>query len=265
MPQHDVMFPAKAVSRRRSERATEPPRGRVTEFPVLSPSDRLSRRWYLAGRRAVEVLVAAVLLALMAPILAVTALLVRLTSTGPAIYTQTRLGQGGRPFTIYKFRTMIHNCESLTGPRWAILGDPRITSIGHFLRATHLDELPQLWNVLLGDMSLIGPRPERPEFVPLLERSIPRYRERLAVRPGITGLAQVQLPPDSDLESVARKLACDLQYIQMVGPWLDIKIIAATVCKLLGVSYRTTKRLLRLPGPESLDAVRTERPLRKAA
>src|SRR5213078_860902 len=98
---------------------------------------------------------------------------------GPAFYSQTRVGQGGRQFTIWKIRTMIHNCESLTGPRWSMPGDPRITPVGWLLRHTHLDELPQLWNVLCGHMSLIGPRPERPEFVPDLQRAIPAYGQRL--------------------------------------------------------------------------------------
>src|SRR3954471_12705663 len=152
------------------------------------------RGWlYPACKRAVEFTAALALLALTAPLLLLAALLIKLTSRGPAFYTQTRVGLGGRPFTIYKLRTMIHKAESLTGPRWSLPGDPRVTRFGQFLRLTHLDELPQLWNVLRGDMSLIGPRPERPEFVPELEQALPGYRKRLAVRPGVTGLAQVQL------------------------------------------------------------------------
>ena len=112
---------------------------------------------------------------------------------GPVIYSQTRLGQCGRPFTIYKIRTMLPNCEATTGPRWSTADGPRITPVGQFLRRAHLDELPQLWNILRGEMSLVGPRPERPEFVTQLEQAIPCYRERLAVRPGVTGMAQIQL------------------------------------------------------------------------
>src|SRR5205823_316253 len=112
--------------------------------------------------------------------------------------------------------------------RWSIPGDPRVTLIGQVLRRTHLDELPQLLNVLRGDMSLIGPRPERPEFLPELEAAFPRYRDRLAVRPGVTGLAQVQLPADSDLDSVREKLRHDLYYIQHLGPWLDLRILICT-------------------------------------
>src|SRR5262249_59838134 len=124
---------------------------------------------------------------------------------GPAADLRARLGPGGVEFRILKRRTMIDNCESLTGPRWALPGDPRVTPIGAILRATHLDELPQLWNVLRGDMSLIGPRPERPEIVTRLLRDLTNYGDRLEVRPGITGLAQVQLPPDVNVSTAADK------------------------------------------------------------
>ena len=141
----------------------------------------------------------------------------RLTSPGPAIYTQKRLGKDGVPFTIYKLRTMRHDCERATGPRWAARRDSRVTPVGRVLRALHLDELPQFWNVLRGDMSLVGPRPERPEIAAVLTQSIPDYPLRLAVRPGLTGLAQVQFPADTDLESVRRKLDADLRYIDRRG------------------------------------------------
>ena len=139
------------------------------------------------ARERIDFALAALIAVPALPIVLLAALAVRWTSRGPAFYSQTRLGLYGVPFTIYKLRTMIHNCESLTGPRWSIPGDPRITPVGWFLRATHLDELPQLLNVLRGQMSLIGPRPERPEFVPELERALPAYRQRLQVRPGVTG------------------------------------------------------------------------------
>ena len=128
----------------------------------------------------------------------------------------------GQEFVIYKIRTMIHNCESLSGPRWTIPGDPRVTPIGWLLRCTHIDELPQLLNVLRGEMSLIGPRPERPEFVAQLEKTIPGYRNRHIVLPGITGLAQVQLSPDTDIDSVHRKLLYDLHFVGNLGLWLDL-------------------------------------------
>jgi lipopolysaccharide/colanic/teichoic acid biosynthesis glycosyltransferase len=202
---------------------------------------------YGSVKRALEVVLALVLLVVTAPLILASALLVKLTSRGPAFYTQTRVGLGGRPFTIYKIRTMIHNCESLTGPRWAIPGDPRVTRVGQFLRVSHLDELPQLLNVLRGDMSLIGPRPERPEFIGELERALPGYRSRLAVRPGVTGLAQVQLPADSDLESVRRKLQYDLYYVRASGPWLDFRLLCCTGLRMLGMPFRISGRLLRIP------------------
>ena len=145
------------------------------------------------------------------------------------IYCQIRLGLNGRRFTIYKIRSMYHDCERVTGPRWSMPGDKRVTWIGKLLRATHIDELPQLWNIIRGDMSLVGPRPERPEIVVTLELAIPCYQHRLQVRPGVTGLAQVQLPPDTDLESVRRKVAYDLYYIEHSSLWLDIRLIVATI------------------------------------
>jgi lipopolysaccharide/colanic/teichoic acid biosynthesis glycosyltransferase len=208
---------------------------------------RPRRKGYLRCKRALDILGAGLLLMLALPVMALAALLVRLTSRGPAIYSQVRTGKGGRLFTIYKLRTMVHNCESLTGPRWCLPGDPRITPVGAILRSCHLDELPQLWNVLRGDMSLIGPRPERPEFLPDLERALPHYRQRLHLRPGITGLAQIQLPPDSDLESVRRKLACDLFYVRETSLLLDLKILLATAGKLLQIPCAVTVALLRIP------------------
>jgi lipopolysaccharide/colanic/teichoic acid biosynthesis glycosyltransferase len=202
---------------------------------------------------AFEFALAAVLTLVTAPLIAVTALLVKLTSRGPAFYSQVRLGRNGVPFWIYKLRTMQHNCERASGACWAQPGDARITPLGQWLRVTHIDELPQLWNVLRGDMSLIGPRPERPEFVPELEKSLPRYRARLDVRPGVTGLAQVQLPADTDLASVRRKLAYDLYYIRQMGLWLDVKLIGCTALHVVGVPYHLVGSLFRLPGQEHVD------------
>jgi lipopolysaccharide/colanic/teichoic acid biosynthesis glycosyltransferase len=194
-----------------------------------------------------DVVLAGVLLVAAAPVMLVVALLVKLTSRGPVIYSQTRLGLDGRPFRIYKFRTMWHNCEHHSGPRWSSTGDPRVTPLGRFLRATHLDELPQLVNVLRRDMSLVGPRPERPEFVPHLEEAIPGYRARLRVRPGVTGLAQVQLPPDSDLTSVRHKLVCDLYYIDHGGLFLDVRLMICTALAVVGVPFDWLRALLRIP------------------
>jgi lipopolysaccharide/colanic/teichoic acid biosynthesis glycosyltransferase len=213
------------------------------------PTDLLtpSVRAYLGVKAVLDFGIALTLLVLTAPLIVAAMLLVKLTSTGPALYSQTRLGRHGLPFTIYKIRTMGHECESLTGPRWSTDGDTRITTLGRWLRRTHLDELPQLWNVLRGDMSLIGPRPERPEFMPTLEQAVPLYRKRLQVRPGVTGLAQVQLPADSDLDSVRIKTAYDLHYIRQAGLLLDGRIAWATFLKLIGFSFDAMRTLSRLP------------------
>src|SRR5262249_13172475 len=188
-----------------------------------------------------------------APLLLLGAVLIKLTSRGPILYTQARLGRFGLPFTIYKLRTMHHNCERDSGPKWSKPGDARVTLIGRFLRRSHIDELPQLWNVLRGEMSLVGPRPERPEFIPKLERALPGYRDRLLVRPGITGLAQIQLPPDTDLDSVRRKLAHDLYYIRMLSWSFDLRILIATGLQFLGVSSSLMRLLLRMPGGEKVE------------
>jgi lipopolysaccharide/colanic/teichoic acid biosynthesis glycosyltransferase len=209
--------------------------------------DYCEKRWYIPCKVGVEFLLAVVLFVFFAPIIAVTALLVRLTSQGPAFYWQTRVGLSGRKFSICKLRTMVHNCESHSGPQWSTPGDPRVTRLGRFLRATHLDEVPQLWNVLRGEMSLVGPRPERPEFVPALQHALPQYDERHLVRPGITGLAQVQLPPDTDLASVQSKLICDLYYIRRMGPWLDIRLLFSTGLVFFGVPLPWSRKVLRIP------------------
>lgn len=184
--------------------------------------------WYNAFKRAFDLLMALVLLILSLPIIIVAALMVKLTSRGPAFYSQTRVGKGGRPFTIWKLRSMVVDSEK-QGAVWCQKGDPRVTTVGRFLRRSHIDELPQLWNILRGDMSLVGPRPERPEFVPQLEMAIPGYKERLHVLPGVTGLAQIHLEPDTDLASVERKLAMDLYYVKTMNFWTDLRIVLATV------------------------------------
>jgi lipopolysaccharide/colanic/teichoic acid biosynthesis glycosyltransferase len=191
---------------------------------------------YLPVKVAVEWLAALTLCVLTAPLLAALALLVKLSSPGPALYLQTRLGRGGRSYKICKLRTMAHNCEATTGAVWATKDDVRITPVGRVLRLTHLDELPQLWNVLVGEMSLIGPRPERPEIVARIERDLPGYRDRLAIRPGVTGLAQMRLPADSDLESVRRKLAHDMYYIRNLSPVMDARIAVCTVFYFVGAA-----------------------------
>jgi lipopolysaccharide/colanic/teichoic acid biosynthesis glycosyltransferase len=213
---------------------------------------RPAQGWYASCKRGVDLVLALLLLTLMAPLLLLAALLVKLTSRGPVLYSQGRLGRHSRPFTLYKIRTMADQCESLTGIRWSIPGDPRVTPLGRFLRRAHLDELPQLWNVLRGDMSLVGPRPERPEFVSQLEQVIPRYRERLLVRPGLTGLAQLQLPPDTDLTSVAIKLCYDLFYVRRAGGWLDFRLLVGTALMIAGVPFGGLRCVLGLPSREAI-------------
>ena len=202
---------------------------------------------YLVFKYAIDFCLAALLLILTAPVLIISALLVRLTSRGPMVYSQVRLGRDGRPYRIYKLRSMYHLCEVQSGVQWSQIGDPRITPLGRFLRRTHLDELPQLWNILRGEMSLVGPRPERPEFIPALARSVSLYTMRMAVRPGVTGLAQVQLAADTDLESVRKKVAHDLYYVQQASLWMDTRILVATVFKVFGASFEFLRKTFFLP------------------
>ncbi len=202
---------------------------------------------YGIAKVALDFCVAVVLMILTAPLVLLAALAVKINSRGPIFYSQVRVGRGGRLYWIYKLRTMYHNCESMSGAKWSTAGDPRITAVGRFLRRTHIDELPQLWNVLRGDMSLVGPRPERPEFVPQLAQAIGGYRDRLLVRPGVTGLAQVQLPPDTDMNSVRRKLAFDLYYIENAGLLLDLRLIFATAFHATGIPFSVTAKVFFVP------------------
>ena len=185
--------------------------------------------WRHALKHTVDRAGSAVLLTACAPVMAAIAAAVKLESEGPVFYHQERVGLGGRVFTMYKYRSMVVDAEA-GGPRWSLgTADSRITRVGAFLRTTHLDELPQLWNVLRGEMSLVGPRPERPCFVEELSRRIPEYAERHRVKPGMTGLAQVHYRYDASLEDVKRKLQFDLLYIKQMCLGLDLRILARTV------------------------------------
>lgn len=190
------------------------------------------RTWYLPVKAVLDVIMAALLLPVVIPIITVAALVMKLTSRGPAFYRQARVGKDGQIFNLLKLRTMMNNAEVCSGRMWSMANDPRVPPFGRFLRATHIDELPQLVNVLLGQMSLVGPRPERPEMMSLLKDKLPVYAMRLKVRPGITGLAQINLPPDPDPECVRRQLVHDLFYVHHVNPWLDARILARTASKL---------------------------------
>lgn len=204
---------------------------------------------YCRLKEVVEWFGAAALLVILSPLLAVLAAMVKLASPGPAFYTQVRLGKDGRHFRIFKLRTMTHNCEAKTGPVWAAVNDRRVTRLGRILRDTHLDELPQLCNVLRGEMSLIGPRPERPEIARRIEEILPDFARRLDVKPGMTGLAQLRLPADTDIAQIQHKLAHDLFYLQHLGPLLDVRILVSTVLHVLATGFGTLSRLLLVEAP----------------
>jgi lipopolysaccharide/colanic/teichoic acid biosynthesis glycosyltransferase len=191
-------------------------------------------------------IVAALLLVVAAPMIMVLVAVVRLTSAGPGLFRQTRTGRFGKEFPMYKIRTMYEDAESVSGPTWCVPGDSRITPVGKLLRLLHLDELPQLINIVRGEMDLIGPRPERPAFVDWLAREIPNYRERLQVLPGVTGLAQVNLPPDETLDCVRNKLALDCDYIRTASPGLDLRILMCTFLRMIGIRHGRAVRWFRL-------------------
>lgn len=188
--------------------------------------------WFLDH---VFALLGLVLLALITPIVAI---LIKLDSSGPVFYRQVRLGLGGKPFTMIKFRSMVRNAEEQNGPQWAEDDDARVTRVGRVLRRTRLDELPQVINILRGELHLIGPRPERPEFVAELETQIPFYRVRLALKPGLTGWAQIKFRYGGNVEETLIKLQYDLYYMKNRSPLLDLKILLHTVWKTLSFGGR---------------------------
>jgi len=182
---------------------------------------------YIKG--AADRLGALLLLALTWPALLAIALAVKLESRGPVLFRQLRTGQHGKNFVLYKFRSMGADAESGEGPKWAAQADSRVTAIGRWLRKFRLDELPQAFNVLRGDMSLVGPRPERPYFVSMLRQRIPFYDLRLYVKPGITGWAQVYYPYGASVEDAYEKLQYDLYYTKHVSLMLDLRILLSTL------------------------------------
>lgn len=207
----------------------------------------------MTAKRLLDLTLSVFLFLVTGPLVLLVMLLVKMTSRGPAVYNQTRLGLNGTEFQIHKIRTMWADAEKHSGPKWSTPGDDRITPFGRFLRKSHLDELPQLWNVLKGEMSLVGPRPERPVIADRLELALPDYRNRLACKPGVSGLAQVQLPPDTDLESVRIKLICDLFYIESSTVWLDLRLIACTALGLVGLKYERIGGVMRIPALEQIE------------
>jgi sugar transferase (PEP-CTERM system associated) len=196
---------------------------------VFSPGFRKTHS-LTAAKRALDILVAGLALVVTLPLLLLLFVLVKLTSAGPALYHQRRVGLHGRIFTVHKFRSMRQDAEAASGPVWAAkAGDPRVTPIGGLLRRLRFDELPQLWNILAGDMSVVGPRPERPEFVSELTREIPFYGQRHIVRPGLTGWAQVRYTYGASTEDALQKLQHDLFYIKTLSIALDLFIMLSTI------------------------------------
>ena len=199
---------------------------------LFSPGCYASRL-HLAYKRVASILMSFVGLVLSLPLLPFIFLAIKLTSPGPVLYRQRRVGRDGVIFNCYKFRTMRADAEADMGPTWASDDDPRITPVGRFLRMSRLDEIPQLWNVLRGDMSLVGPRPERPEFVDVLSREIPYYQLRHTVRPGITGWAQIRYKYGSSVEDAREKLRYDLFYIKNMSAGLDLLVFFQTIKVIL--------------------------------
>jgi lipopolysaccharide/colanic/teichoic acid biosynthesis glycosyltransferase len=192
-------------------------------------ADHGAARPYDRLKRVLDFLGANLLLIITLPLFAIIAIAVRIDSPGPAIFRQRRLTDGGREFTILKFRTMRSDAERHTGAVWAESGDPRVTRVGRLLRNSRLDELPQFINVICGEMSLIGPRPERPEFASKLAEDLPGFNRRLRVKAGITGLAQTSSGYAASVSSYRKKLACDILYVRKRSLLLDLRIALRTI------------------------------------
>jgi len=235
-----------SVQDRRPQRAAPSEPDGPTSILTLLPVEPAAVQEHI-GRRTLNVAVAALGLVVAAPIMVIVAVLVKLTSRGPVFYTQTRVGLdqrtpgegsenrrrskdlGGRPFLIYKFRTMQVDAEARSGAVWATPSDPRLTPVGEFLRQYRLDEIPQLYNVLKGDMNVVGPRPERPQLFEALKESVAYYQLRQRAKPGITGLAQISQQYDGCLDDVRRKVQYDLEYLRRRSLAQDIRIMLKTV------------------------------------
>lgn len=253
-PVAELSTEANRIPERRTERPRPEAGGPVAgdEVPVPpddAPAERESDLRYPArAERALDVVISSLALLVLAPFAVLVAIAIRLDSRGPILYRQLRIGidrrddlldeealsrrtadLGGRPFTIYKFRTMRLDAERETGPVWATPDDERVTRVGRILRRYRIDELPQLWNVLHGDMSIVGPRPERPLFVHRLRSEVEGYPLRHRVRPGITGWAQVNQEPDQTVDDVKGKLRYDLEYLQKRSVRFDLRIMLRTL------------------------------------
>ena len=207
-------------------------------LPLIEVMPEPMQAWEQSVKRLFDATLSLIVLVVGLPFWLLLGLAVRISSSGPAIYRQTRIGQHGKSFTMFKFRTMDEHAEAGTGPVWAQEDDPRYTSVGRWLRKTRLDEIPQFWNVLKGNMSLVGPRPERPFFVDQLADEIPLYSRRHRIKPGITGWAQVKWKYDTSLEDVRQKLKYDLFYIENMSLRRDLQILFRTVYTALRGSGR---------------------------
>jgi exopolysaccharide biosynthesis polyprenyl glycosylphosphotransferase len=208
--------------------------GRI-DLDMLSAGEWLMTPGFPAGgltavlKRLSDIIVGVALLSMTLPLMALTMLAIKIDSSGPVFYRQQRVGQFDKPFTLLKFRSMTADAEAGGNPVWAQRNDPRVTRVGRFIRATRIDELPQLVNVLVGEMSLVGPRPERPHFVEQLNRAIPFYHQRSYVKPGVTGWAQINFPYGASVEDAREKLAYDLYYIKNRSLLLDAAVLVSTV------------------------------------
>lgn len=198
-------------------------------FPLIEIMPELMQPWELAVKRSIDILFSLTVLLIGLPIWILIAIAIKIDSKGPVFYTQERVGKEEKHFRIIKFRSMYEGAEHASGPVWANKKDPRVTRVGKILRRLRIDEIPQLINILDGDMSLVGPRPERPYFVEQLSKEIPLYRRRLKVRPGITGWAQVKHKYDESVEDVRKKVQYDLFYIENISLRLDFKILLNTI------------------------------------
>ena len=202
-------------------------------IPLIDIMPELMPEWEKKLKRVLDILVSLLILVITSPILVITSVAIILDSKGPVFFKQERMGQNGKIFNILKFRSMINDAEKYTGPVWSQKDDPRVTRVGKIVRKIRIDEIPQMYNVLKGEMSLVGPRPERPFFVDKLSKEIPYYKRRLKVRPGITGWAQVKHKYDETIEDVKVKLRYDLFYIENMSIRMDFKILLRTVFVVL--------------------------------
>jgi exopolysaccharide biosynthesis polyprenyl glycosylphosphotransferase len=202
-------------------------------MPLIDIMPELMPEWEKKLKRLMDIFISFLILIVSSPIIILTSIAIKIDSKGPIFFKQERLGQNGKPFKVLKFRSMINDAEKYTGPVWSQKDDPRVTRMGKFVRRVRIDEIPQMINVLKGEMSLVGPRPERAFFVEKLSLEIPYYKRRLKVRPGVTGWAQIKHKYDETIDDVKIKLRYDLFYIENMSIRMDLKILLRTVFVVL--------------------------------